>query len=115
MKKVILSLFAVFCVSCAFAINDTAQIAIPKLVDLGATKCIPCKKMAPVLEELKNEYKGVFDVEFIDVWQKENSKKCPIYSYPGIPQQGRKRACQACRVHSQGRYSCSMEEPRLQL
>ena len=42
---------------------------LPKLLDLGATKCIPCKKMAPILEELKKEYAGKMEVEFIDVWQ----------------------------------------------
>ncbi|MCL4691347.1 MAG: thioredoxin family protein [Candidatus Hydrogenedentes bacterium] len=42
---------------------------LPKLVDLGADKCVPCKAMAPVLEELKTEYAGTFDVEFIDVWK----------------------------------------------
>ncbi len=41
----------------------------PKLVDLGAGKCIPCKMMAPILEELTLEYKGIFDVVFIDVWE----------------------------------------------
>lgn len=43
--------------------------AHPRLLDLGATKCIPCKKMAPILEELKKEYEGRLDVEFIDVWR----------------------------------------------
>jgi len=42
---------------------------LPKLLDLGAGKCIPCKKMAPILEALKKEYTGRMDVEFIDVWQ----------------------------------------------
>jgi len=41
---------------------------LPRLVDLGAGKCIPCKMMAPILEELKKEYAGRFEVEFIDVW-----------------------------------------------
>jgi len=43
--------------------------ALPRLIDLGADKCIPCKMMAPIIEELKEEYKGVFKVEFIDVWK----------------------------------------------
>jgi thiol-disulfide isomerase/thioredoxin len=42
---------------------------LPRLIDLGADKCIPCKMMAPILEELKEEYKGVFEVMFIDVWK----------------------------------------------
>ena len=42
---------------------------LPKLVDLGADKCIPCKLMAPILKELKTEYAGRMDVEFMDVWK----------------------------------------------
>jgi thioredoxin 1 len=41
----------------------------PRLLDLGATTCIPCKKMMPVLKELKVEYEGRLDVEFVDVWK----------------------------------------------
>ncbi len=47
-----------------------AASALPRLVDLGADKCIPCKAMAPILEELKRDYAGVFAVEFIDVWKR---------------------------------------------
>jgi len=43
--------------------------ALPRLVDLGAGKCIPCKMMAPILEELKKEYAGRLQVVFIDVWE----------------------------------------------
>lgn len=67
--------------------DNKEQSSIPKLVDLGASKCIPCKKMAPILDELKTQYKGVFDVEFIDVWQKENSRKAAKYSIESIPTQ----------------------------
>jgi thiol-disulfide isomerase/thioredoxin len=42
---------------------------LPKLIDLGADKCIPCKMMAPILKELKTEYAGRMEVEFIDVWK----------------------------------------------
>jgi thioredoxin 1 len=47
--------------------------SLPKLVDLGADKCIPCKAMAPILEELKTEYAGTFEVQFIDVWKNQNA------------------------------------------
>lgn len=46
---------------------------LPKLVDLGADSCIPCKMMAPILEELQEEYKGKLDVEFIDVWKQPDA------------------------------------------
>jgi len=42
---------------------------IPRLVDLGADQCIPCKMMAPILADLKRDYAGRMDVEFIDVWK----------------------------------------------
>jgi thioredoxin 1 len=42
---------------------------IPRLVDLGADKCIPCKAMAPILVELRAEYAGRLQVDFIDVWK----------------------------------------------
>jgi thioredoxin 1 len=59
--------------------------ALPRLVDLGATQCIPCKMMAPILEELKTTYTGKLDVQFIDVW--ENPKAGDTYGIKVIPTQ----------------------------
>ena len=42
---------------------------IPRLVDLGAGKCKNCKALAPILDALREEYKGRLSVEFIDVWK----------------------------------------------
>lgn len=39
------------------------------MIDLGATECIPCKMMAPIVEELKLEYAGKAEIVFIDVWK----------------------------------------------
>lgn len=60
-------------------------VKIPKLVDLGASKCIPCKMMAPILEELEKEYKGKMDVVFIDVWK--NPDEGSKYKVRVIPTQ----------------------------
>ena len=49
--------------------KQQTSTALPRLIDLGAGKCIPCKMMAPILEELKTEYAGRFEVVFIDVWE----------------------------------------------
>ena len=48
---------------------DTEHEPLPRLVDLGADKCVPCKMMAPILEELKETYAGQLNVQFIDVWK----------------------------------------------
>jgi thioredoxin 1 len=54
---------------------QVTEKALPRLVDLGSDKCIPCKKMAPILEELRNEYRGALVVEFIDVWKDPEAGK----------------------------------------
>lgn len=62
-----------------------ASPKLPRLVDVGADKCIPCIMMAPILEELKKEYAGVLDVEFVDVWK--NPQDAKQYGVRGIPTQ----------------------------
>jgi len=48
---------------------------LPRLVDLGASKCIPCKMMAPILADLKKGCEGRLVVECIDVWKSPDSGK----------------------------------------
>lgn len=60
-----------------------ASASLPRLLDLGATKCIPCRMMAPILEELKAEYAGAMEVDFIDVWQNKGAgEKYGIQTIP---------------------------------
>ncbi len=58
---------------------------LPKLIDLGADKCIPCKMMAPILDELKKDFAGKLEVEFIDVWK--NPDQAGRYGVRMIPTQ----------------------------
>jgi thioredoxin 1 len=58
---------------------------LPRLVDLGADKCIPCKMMAPILKELKEEYAGRLEVVFLDVWK--NPELTDKYNLRLIPTQ----------------------------
>jgi len=57
------------------------------LVDLGATTCVPCKLMAPILDELKDEYRGKAQVIFIDVWDESNKNKARAFKILAIPTQ----------------------------
>ncbi len=40
---------------------------LPVMIDLGSDQCIPCKMMAPIIEELKTEYTEKLTVYFLDV------------------------------------------------
>ncbi len=65
------------------AIAETS--ALPKLLDLGADKCVPCKAMAPILEEMRETFAGQLDVEFIDVWKDRDAGR--PYNIKLIPTQ----------------------------
>ena len=70
----IAALFAALCLA------HTASFAaepdrLPRLLDLGAGKCIPCKQMVPVLAALTTEYAGQLEVVFIDVWKNPEAGK----------------------------------------
>ena len=55
----------------------------PVLLDLGADKCVPCKMMMPILDEMRETYAGSLEVIFIDVWKDgEAGKKYGIKSIP---------------------------------
>jgi thioredoxin 1 len=57
----------------AAVINRSLSSGKPTVIDLGARTCIPCKKMAPILEALSNEYRGKAGVLFIDVHDDQSS------------------------------------------
>lgn len=57
----------------------------PTVIDLGARTCIPCKKMAPILESLSKEYRGKASVLFIDVH--ENQAAADRFRIQMIPTQ----------------------------
>ena len=59
----------------------------PILWDFGAEKCIPCKKMAPILDQMAKEYKDRFIVKFTDVWMPENAQEAKEYKISSIPTQ----------------------------
>jgi thioredoxin 1 len=106
-KKLVIVAAAVFIFAIAFVLKESqkrssapdsvssglsapAQVeaedkALPRLVDLGSDKCIPCKKMAPILAELSEEYRGALVVEVIDV--RRNPEAGRQYAIRVIPTQ----------------------------
>ncbi len=45
-----------------------AYIAMPTLIDIGSTSCVPCQQLQPVLDKLKIDYANTVNVKFYDAW-----------------------------------------------
>jgi len=45
------------------------------MIDLGATQCIPCKMMAPIMEKMEKVYRGKAAIVFIDVWKNQGQAR----------------------------------------
>ena len=53
------------------------------LVDFWATWCGPCRKLAPLIDELANEFEG--KVKFVKIKADENVETAHKYSISGVP------------------------------
>lgn len=51
------------------SVEPASARPLPRMVDVGADRCVPCKAMAPILEGLRTEYAGRLEVTFVDVWR----------------------------------------------
>lgn len=58
---------------------------LPKIIDVGADRCIPCKMMVPVLDELRAEYKGRLEVVLVNISTDPDAAK--TYRVSTIPTQ----------------------------
>jgi len=56
-------------------------------VELGSVKCVPCKMMQPIMNEIEKEYAGQVDVIFHDVWTEEGQPFADQYGIRAIPTQ----------------------------
>ncbi len=53
------------------------------MLELGSVGCIPCEQMKPVMQQLRDNYKGKLEVIFVDVRvKKEVSRKFGVFAIP---------------------------------
>jgi thioredoxin 1 len=68
--------------------QDFTQVPVKgmvTMVDLGATECVPCKMMAPIMEKMEKKYQGKVAIVFIDVWK--NRDQVSRFGIRAIPTQ----------------------------
>jgi thioredoxin 1 len=87
-----MAIIAVFCVG-SVSLSAGEATGVPEvpvkgkvtMVDIGAKECIPCKMMAPIMEELEKEYHDSEKaaIIFIDVWKnRDQGRKFGIRAIP---------------------------------
>lgn len=56
-------------------------------IELGSVRCIPCKKMIPIMKEIETEFGDQVKVVFHDVWTDEGKPFAQKYKIRLIPTQ----------------------------
>ncbi|NQT63222.1 MAG: thioredoxin family protein [Candidatus Marinimicrobia bacterium] len=85
-------IFGLILVACSV---ETMETKLPKppvdpritFIELGSVRCIPCKKMQPVMTSIERKYGGQVEVIFYDIWEADQKEYASQYGIKLIPTQ----------------------------
>ena len=66
--------------------KDTGSYKVT-FIELGSTRCVPCKQMQPIIDEIEKEYAEDVKVIFYDVWTDAGKPYAQQYKIKLIPTQ----------------------------
>ncbi len=70
-----------------FIAQSEAKKSMPKVIDFYTTWCVPCKRLAPLLEEVEKQYKDKVEFERYDAEAPANKalvEKYKVEAYPTV-------------------------------
>jgi len=71
--------------------EEHGATGVPRLLELGSNECRPCQMMQPILADLRKEYPGKLQVDYIDIWKDGSLRKTQSllqqYGVKAIPAQ----------------------------
>lgn len=65
--------------------NEVIKSKVPTLVDFWAPWCMPCRMMAPVLEDIAEKFDGKFKVAKLNTEEPQNQPLAAIFQIQSIP------------------------------
>ena len=68
-------------------VNTDAGLFKVTFIELGSTRCIPCRQMQPIIDEIEKEYADEVKVIFYDVWTDAGKPYAQQYKIKLIPTQ----------------------------
>lgn len=91
-----LVLFMFILIACSPAEKQTQKITaedesagrpLVTFIELGSVKCVPCKKMQPVMASIEQKYAQDLAIVFYDIWQEDQKHFAQEYNVRLIPTQ----------------------------
>ena len=70
-----------------FQCKEKQKKPVVTFIELGSVRCIPCKKMQPIMKSLEEKYGEQLQIIFYDVWTEEGRPKGKEYNISAIPTQ----------------------------